>query len=87
MLFQSELVCFLGIVKKPFSFLLNIRSSFLSSGIPFTSINEKYNSNKPTKRQEEGFVTFKELEDTRDKLKKGSIRKDSVPLHSDNFRI
>lgn len=38
-------------------------------------INEKYNSNKPTKRQEEGFVTFKELEDTRDKLKKGSIRR------------
>ena len=36
-------------------------------------INEKYQSNKPTARQEEAYVSFKELEKKRDSLKKGSI--------------
>ena len=35
-------------------------------------INEKYQSNKPSERQEKGYISFKEIEAKRDKLTKGS---------------
>ncbi len=57
-------------------------------------INEKYQSNKPTTRQEEAYITFKELEKKRDSLKKGSIERLLLamytfipPLRSDYDRI
>lgn len=45
-------------------------------------INLKYQSNKPTQRQEEAYISFKELEKIRDKLKKGSIEKLLVSMYS-----
>ena len=36
-------------------------------------INEKYQSNKPTDRQKEAYISFEKIEEIRDKLKKGSI--------------
>ena len=36
-------------------------------------INEKYQSNKPSSRQEEAYVSFNELEKKRDSLNKGSL--------------
>ena len=57
-------------------------------------INEKYQSNKPTLRQEEAYISFKELEKKRDSLSKGSIERLLLsmytlipPLRSDYDRI
>ena len=38
-------------------------------------INNKYQSNKPTKRQEEAYISFEDLIKKRDSLKDGSIQK------------
>lgn len=38
-----------------------------------TPINEKYQSNKPTERQQEAYMSFKDIEKKRDSLKIGSI--------------
>lgn len=53
-------------------------------------INEKYQSNKPTERQEEAYVSFEELEKKRDSLEIGSDARlllslyiDIPPLRSD----
>lgn len=57
-------------------------------------INEKYQSNKPTARQEEAYISFKEVEKKRDSLNKGSIERLLLamytlipPLRSDYDRI
>lgn len=45
-------------------------------------INEKYQSNKPTKRQEEAYISFEELEKMRDKLTKGNNEKLLVSMYT-----
>ncbi len=57
-------------------------------------INEKYQSNKPTERQEEAYISFEKIEEIRNKLEKGSDQKLLIsmytmipPLRSDYDKI